>query len=155
MDDLEKILSQHPLLHGLPPQHLRVLAGCASNVRFNAGRIIFREGQEATGCYFIRSGRVAVEIYAAQPGPVTIETISEGGILGWSWLVPPYRTHFDARAVELTRAIAIDTTCLRGKMTQDHDLGYELLNRFAQVIVQRLTAASIQLLDIYAVRERG
>ncbi len=155
MDDLEGILGQHPLLQDLAPRHLRELAGCASNVRFNAGQMIFHEEDEATGCYFIRSGRVAIEIYAGPPGPVTIETVSEGGILGWSWLVPPYRTHFDARAVELTRAIAIDTTCLRAKMTQDHDLGYELLNRFAQVIVQRLTAASIQLLDIYRVRERG
>jgi hypothetical protein len=75
--------------------------------------------------------------------------LGEGEILGWSWLIPPYNWHFDARAVELTRAIALDGKCLRNKCEQDHDLGYELLKRFAHIMEQRLQATRLQLLDVY------
>jgi CRP/FNR family cyclic AMP-dependent transcriptional regulator len=150
VDEFERILSEHPLLQGLSPGQIHMLAGCASEARFDAGDFIYREGQEANTCYFIRSGMVAVQINAGQPGPVTVETVSEGGIVGWSWIVPPYRSHFDTRAMEATSAIVIDTRCFREKMAQDHDLGYEFLKRFVQVVVHRLRAARIQLLDIYA-----
>jgi CRP-like cAMP-binding protein len=80
---------------------------------------------------------------------VTIETINEGEVLGWSWLFPPYKRQYDARAIVLTRAIAFDGKCLRGKCDQDQQLGYELMRRFAQVMVDRLRAARVQMLDIY------
>ncbi len=73
-------------------------------------------------------------------------------MLGWSWLIPPYHWHFDAKAVEPTRAIALDARCMRTKCEKDHDLGYELMKRFAQIIEQRLDATRWQLLDVYSVR---
>jgi len=70
-------------------------------------------------------------------------------VLGWSWLIEPYKWHFDARAVELTRVIALNGECLRKKCEQDHDLGYALMKRVAQLMEQRLTATRMQLLDMY------
>jgi hypothetical protein len=54
--------------------------------------------------------------------------------------------------VELTRAIALDGKCLRKKSEEDHDLGYELLRRFSSIIVERLEATRLQLLDVYKAR---
>jgi len=73
-------------------------------------------------------------------------------VLGWSWLVSPYRWHFSARVVEETRAIALDAKCLRGKCETDHELGYELLNRVLHVVEQRLQSTRMQLLDVYSVQ---
>ena len=70
--------------------------------------------------------------------------------MGWSWLLPPYTWRFCARAVEATRAIALDAKCLRAKCEQNHDLGYELLKRFSQNIYRRLDSTRLQLLDLYA-----
>ena len=78
-------------------------------------------------------------------------TVDAGEILGWSWLLPPYQWKFNARAMESIRAIALDGKCLRTKCEENHDLGYELLKRFAQVIEKRLEATRLQLLDVYAV----
>ena len=78
-----------------------------------------------------------------------IDTVEEGDVLGWSWLIPPYHWHFDARAIDLTRAIALDGKCLRTKCEEDHNLGYELLKRFSHIIEQRLQATRIRLLDVY------
>ena len=152
METLEPILAQHPFLKELEPRHLKILVGCASNVRFNAGQVLFHEGEEANQFYMIRQGKVAIEILAPELGPITVQTIGEGDVLGWSWLIPPYRWRFGARAVELTRAIALDGKCLRQKSEEDHDLGYELLKRFSGIIVERLEATRLQLLDVYKAR---
>ena len=80
---------------------------------------------------------------------VTIETIDDGDVVGWSWLFPPYRWHFDARALDVVRAVAFDGACLRGKCDDDHAFGYELLDRFSPVMLERLQATRLQLLDVY------
>jgi CRP-like cAMP-binding protein len=137
------------VLKGLDPAHLNLIVGCASNVRFNPGEFIFRAGQEANHFYVVRNGRVSIETFAPQRGAITIETVADGELLGWSWLIPPFEWHFDARALSLTRAIALDARCLRGKCDNDPALGYELLKRFSQVMEQRLEATRLQLLDLY------
>ncbi len=152
METLEPLLAQHPFLKDMDTNHLKLLVGCASNVRFNTGQYLFREGEEANQFYMIRQGKVAVEIFAAERGPIIIQTIGDGDVLGWSWLIPPYRWRFGARALELTRAIVLDGKCLRTKSEEDHNLGYELLKRFSNIIAERLEATRLQLLDVYSTR---
>jgi len=149
METLERILVEHPFFQGMQDEYLKLLAGCASNVRFNAGEFVLREGEEAHQFYLIRHGKVALEVFAPERGSITIQTLGEGEVLGWSWLVPPYRWRFDARAIELTRAIALDGKCLREKSEKDCCLGYELLKRFSQVMVEHLQATRFQLLNVY------
>lgn len=149
MENLERIVTEHPFFTGMSAEHLSLLAGCASNVRFDADQFVLREGSEASEFYLIRHGKVALEVYAPDRGALTVQTLGPGEILGWSWLVPPYRWKFDARAVELTRAIALDGRCLREKSESDCRLGYELLKRFSQVMAEHLQNARLQLLNVY------
>jgi CRP-like cAMP-binding protein len=151
MDNLEGTLSEHPFFKDLNADILKLVVGCASNVRFEKGDFIFREGEEADQFYLIRHGSVGLEIFSPSRGALEIQTLDEGDILGWSWLIPPYEARFDARAKELTRAIALDGKCLRAKCEDDHNLGYELLKRFSSIVGQRLDATRVQLLDIYGV----
>jgi CRP-like cAMP-binding protein len=146
---LERVLLEHPLLKGCQRQYIQLLVGCASNVRFNAGETILRQGEEANLLYLIRQGKVALEIPDSARGPIIVQTLGEGDVLGWSWAITPYRWHFDARAVELTRAIALDGKCLRDKCELDHDLGYEVMRRVTHVMEHRLQATRLQLLDVY------
>ncbi|MCA9771132.1 MAG: cyclic nucleotide-binding domain-containing protein [Myxococcales bacterium] len=149
LESLESIIAEHPFCKGLDPRYVELLTGCASNVRFPAGERLFRTGEPADDFYILRHGDVAIEIREAARGTVTVETIHEGDVLGWSWLVPPYRWSFDARAITLVRAIAFDGACLRGKCEENHDLGYEVLKRVTQVVSDRLAATRLQLLDLY------
>lgn len=146
---LEPILASHPFCRDLAPRYLRLLVGCASNVVFRPGDIIFRTEDAVDQFYLIRVGKVAVELYVPARGAVTVQTLSEGEVLGWSWLIPPYRATFGVRAVELTRAIGIDGKCLRNKCETDHDLGYDLFKRVAPILVHQLEATQVQLLDLY------
>jgi CRP-like cAMP-binding protein len=151
METLEPVLAKHPFLRDVPERHLRLLVGCASQVRFAPGEFLFRMGEEANRFYLLRQGRVAMEHYTAEHGAITVETVGEGEALGWSWLVPPYRWHLDGRVIEPTLALSFDAVCLRGKCEEDHDLGYELYKRFAPVIAQRLQATRLQVLDVHRV----
>jgi CRP/FNR family cyclic AMP-dependent transcriptional regulator len=149
MQTLELILAGHPFFEGLERPYLDLITSCAANVRFAAGEYLLREGESADQFYLLRQGKVALETYAPPRGAITIETIEEGEVLGWSWLFPPYRWHFSARALESVRALALDGACLRDKIATDHRLGYELMRRFAYVMMQRLQATRLQLLDVY------
>ncbi len=149
--DLRPILSEHPFFKDLKQEYLDFIVGCASNVRFKPDEVIFEEGGEANKFYLIRDGKVAIEILAGQHRPIIIQTIHEGDILGWSWLVPPHLSRFHCRAAAETRAIALDGKCLREKCEKDHAMGYELLMRLTKILTQRLESTRMQLLDIYDV----
>jgi CRP/FNR family transcriptional regulator, cyclic AMP receptor protein len=149
METLGQILSEHPFLKGLDQKQIELITGCASNIRFDAGQIIIREGEEAEQFYIIRQGKVTLQIYTPTHGSIIIDTLTDGDVLGWSWLIPPYQWRFDAVASELTRAIALDGKCLRTKCEADHNLGYELLKRFAAIVDERLESTRIRLLDVY------
>ena len=146
---LERILREHPFFADLSEEFCTLVCSCAKNVRFEAGQYLFRESEPANEFYLIRHGRVAFELHAPDRGAVTFQTLGEGEIVGVSWLIPPYRWTFDARALTLVRAIAMDATCLRQKCEADHDLGYDMMKRFMPVLIQRLQATRLQILDVY------
>lgn len=150
VEGLDSLLKEHPFFRDFQPDALALMAGCARNERFEAGSTIFREGSPADHFYIVRRGDVAVEVGMPGRGRVTLQTLHDGEILGWSWLVPPYKWSFDARALSLVRAVSLDAACLRRKMEENHELGYRLLQRFVPVMAERLTAARLQMQDLYA-----
>ncbi len=155
MTTLEPLLVRHEFFRDLEPAYLSLLVGCASNVRFAGGTFLFREGEPAQQFFLIREGKVALEIAAPGRGHLVVQTVGEGGLVGVSWLFPPYRYQFDARATSPVRALALDGVCLRGHCEQDNRLGYELMQRFTRIAVQRLQATRLQMLDVYGRADAG
>jgi CRP/FNR family transcriptional regulator, cyclic AMP receptor protein len=149
IEGLERIVCEHRFFAGLGEAFCKLVAGCAKNVRFEAGQYLIHEDDPADQLYLIRHGRVALQIQEAGRGALTFQTLGEGEIVGVSWLIPPYHWRHDARALELVRAIAMDANCLRDKCEADHDLGYELMKRFVPVLFERLHATRMQMLDVY------
>jgi CRP/FNR family transcriptional regulator, cyclic AMP receptor protein len=149
MESLERILREHPFFATISAEHLKVLTGCAKNHRFAAGEYLCREGAPANEFFLVRHGKVALEIAAPGKTPIVFETVGDGEIAGASWLVPPYRWNFDARALQLTRAIGLDADCLRGKCDADPQLGYDMMKAFLPILVNRLQATRLQILDVY------
>jgi CRP/FNR family cyclic AMP-dependent transcriptional regulator len=148
--DFRKLLGDHPFFAGMTPEHLTTVSGCAANAHFPAGKQIFRQLEPADYFYVIREGQIAIDIESADRGIITIQTLGDGDVLGWSWLFPPYVWHFDARATTPTHAVAMDGRCLRAKCDSDPALGYDLMKRFSALVIARLQATRIQLMDIFA-----
>lgn len=149
MRTLEEYLPEHPFFAGLDPAVLDLVVGCARNVHLNDGSVLFRTGEAADTFYVVRRGRVGLDVHDPRRGSLTIATLEAGDVVGWSWLVPPYRWLFDARAVAEVSAVSLDGACLRAKCDRDPAVGYALMQRVAQVMYQRLQDARIRLLDVY------
>lgn len=144
--DLESAVANHPFLSDLSPAHLRVLTEQAMRARFAPDDMIFDAGDPANRFYAIEHGQIAIESDSST-GPVLIETVGEGDVLGWSWLYPPYYWHYSARALDQTLAIFFYGTRLREICETDRELGYELIKRTTRVVIHRLQATRRRLLE--------
>ncbi len=148
-------LADFALLAGLTDAQRAAVCATAREVEFSAGERLFDEGQEANGCWLIRSGRVNLETVAPGHRRLRVQTLGGGDVLGWSWLVPPRHWHFSAVAIDPVSAIEFDTEKLRALAEQDPGLGYQLALRLFEALLQRLQNTRARLLDLYgSSRER-
>lgn len=148
--DIRTLLVENPFFEGIPDAYLETMAACGKLMHFKPGDFLLREGDEADTFFLIRDGEVAIESDIPAAGPLSVARVSAGGITGYSWLFPPYRNGFDSIALTNVSAVALNGECLRGKAEADHQLGYHLMKRFAQVMLDRLQAARLQMLDVYS-----
>lgn len=149
MKQLDQLLGESPFFVDLGDDMRTLLAGCARNVHFAADEHLFHTGEPADRCYLVRRGRVALELVGSGGHRLIIDTVDPGGMAGMSWLVPPYRWHLDARAVEPTSAIELDASCLRSKCSAEPRIGYLLLQRVAHAMYERMESTLLQLMDVY------
>ena len=139
-------LATHPFLHGMSPDELAWLAGTARDVRFPARHRLFEDGGYAGHFWLIRSGHVSLDLHIPGRGPVVIDTIGMGELLGWSWLFPPYRWAFGAVAATAVEAFEFDVAAVRECCAAVPGLGHELNQRITQVLAKRLQATRIRLI---------
>jgi len=145
-----QLLTEHPFLTGLPPRWIDRLAGSVRRIGYPAGHRIFHEGAPAEHFWLIHSGRVALDIHVPGRGDVLIETLLPGTVLGWSWLFPPYRWHFGAVAADLTHTVQFDAAGVIQLCDDDPEFGFVLMHRFMGVLIDRLQATRVRLLDLYS-----
>jgi CRP/FNR family transcriptional regulator, cyclic AMP receptor protein len=148
MQSIKQTLATTPMFRNLTREQLGTLADLGEDVDFGDGAYLVQEGQPADWFFVIREGFVALQTDAPS-GAITIETLHNSDPVGWSWLFEPYLNHFDARSRGATHAIRFDAATLRVRCAEDPVLGYELMRSFTSVIVERLQATRLQLLDVY------
>ncbi len=152
---LRAAIAGHPFFRLLGESQLDILAECAMQTKFRSGDVIFQQGDVADRFYLIEHGSVALQTEQPGHGTIPIQTLGAGDTLGWSWLFPPHIWRFSARAVEPTQAIFFYGTRLRARCEQDLGLGDELMRRTARVVVERLQATQLQLVEISQVAMRA
>lgn len=148
--DLRSYLSKHPFFVGLSEQHLDLVASLSTAARYGTQQRVFKYDTDANHFYVLREGKVGVEIPAVAGEPLRIQTVGNGGVLGWSWLIPPYRWLFDARALAPSEILVLDGARLRAECEADPRLGYELMKRFATLMAERLNASRLAAIRHYS-----
>src|SRR5579862_4778756 len=118
-------LAAHPFLRGMPRDQLSALAEAARDVSFPARHRLFEDGGNANRFWLIQSGHVSLDLHIPGEGPVVIETIGMGELLGWSWLFPPYQWAFGAVAATEVEAFEFDAPAVRDRCAADLAVGYE------------------------------
>ena len=116
-------------------------------VEFKPDESIFQEGAPANRFYVILEGKVVLESEVKERGMVPIQTLGPGDNLGWTWLFPPHYLHFSARSLDPVKALFFYGTRLQQQCEEDHDLGYELMKRIAEVLIQNLHATQQRLME--------
>ena len=150
MTDLNHLLRSHPFVSELNDADVATLESCGTTlVSFEPDDRIVRDGEEASGCFFVTDGDVALNLCDVGIGTTTIQTVHGGDVVGWSWLIPPYRGAFDATALSQVTAWRTDAALLRKAMERDREFGYSMMKRFCDVIVSRIAASRLRLIDIY------
>ena len=139
-------LATHPFLHGMSPDQLGMLAEAARNVSFPARHRLFEDGGNATRFWLIQSGHVSLDLHVPGEGPVVIESIGMGELLGLSWLFPPYKWAFGAVAATSVEAFEFDAPTVRELCAAYPGLGYEFNQRVTRVLAKRLQATRIRLI---------
>jgi CRP-like cAMP-binding protein len=150
-EKLRSLLAQHCFTRDLPPAFVDRIVDHARVVTYPEGTTLFSDGAPAQSFHLVIDGRVAIELHSPGRGTQVIDTVEPCETVGWSWLVPPYRWVFNARAVTDVTAVTVDAQALRGLAEEDPAFGYALLQKVAAVMLDRMQAARLRLADMYGV----
>jgi CRP-like cAMP-binding protein len=148
-EKIHGLIAQHCFTRELPERYVQMLVEHADVRAYQEGAVLFTEGMPADRFHLIVSGRVAILMHVPGRGDQVVDTVEDCETAGWSWLVPPYRWFFDARAVTDVLAVTVDAKALRALCDDDPAFGYLLLQRVTQVMLERMQAARIRLADVY------
>jgi CRP-like cAMP-binding protein len=143
------VLQQHPFVAEFRPAHTARLAELAQQVHFDAGQIIFHEGDDYSVFFLLVEGMVALEIEAPEQ-VLRVQTLYAGDEFDWSALLPHAGKHFQARALSPVTALAFEGEHLLASFKADPEFGLAFMLRLMGVVSERLRATRVQLLDMYA-----
>lgn len=148
--EIAKLLSGQDFFSELNQQQLSWLAGQGVEREFKTGQLIARQGERADRFYLLLEGRLEVEVPAIAGPSLQVTQLGAHQIFGWSWLIRPYKWHFNARATEPTRALDFDGTAILARCEEDKEFGYLLLKRFSSLMAHRLESAQRKMMDQWA-----
>lgn len=138
---IAEYLSSHEFFFGLNDNFLQFLCECASEFAIKKGQILFQQGENADKFYIVRSGRISIQIPAIIGPNLEIQTLGKDQVLGWSWLIPPFKWNFQAMPEEDSELIMFDGATILERCEQEPRFGYELLKKFSALMSIRLDAA--------------
>ncbi|WP_200841636.1 cyclic nucleotide-binding domain-containing protein [Actinomadura sp. K4S16] len=147
-------LAEERFFAGMPGSHLAALAATATAMDVPAGHRFFEEGWAAGHFWLLRSGTVALDLQVPGRGAVVVETLPPSSVLGWSWMFPPHIWRFGAVSLGPVRALRFEGAEVRELCAADLRLGYDLTLRFGAVLLDRLEATRVRVLDLYAAPDR-
>jgi CRP-like cAMP-binding protein len=151
LDELRLELQKIPWFRELQIKHLDMLAGITQLRDVKAGEVLFREGDRAGAIYIVLSGRIALDMAVPPRGKMRFHTAEMWEVIGWSSATPVvHQRTASATAVVDGRLAVVDAAKLRELCDQDHDLGYLVMRRLANIVASRLMSSRLQLLDMFA-----
>lgn len=144
---IQDYLSTHKFFSGLDENFLKFLSESATELSIKKNDVLFQQGKRADTFYLLREGQISVQVPALVGPSLEIQQLGDNQLLGWSWLIPPYRWNFMARAEQDSYLLEFDGNAILTRCEEDAEFGYELLKRFATLMSERLDAARQKMMD--------
>ena len=136
-----------PVFSGLSDDVLKFLSECSGARAIRKGQILFQQGENADKFFVVRHGRITIRMPAIMGPSLEIQTLGNDQVLGWSWLIAPYKWNFQAMAEEDSELLQFDGAAILARCEQDPKFGYELFKKFAGLMSMRLDAARLKMMD--------
>ena len=140
-------LAAHAFFSALNEDYIKLLSEFVTERQLAKGEVLFQQGKTADKFYLVRKGQVSVQVPALVGPALELQVLGENQLLGWSWLIPPYRWNFLARAVEDSELLEFDGQAILARCEKDPKFGYELYKRFTELMSERLNAARQKMMD--------
>lgn len=116
-------LSNVPLFQDLPRKSIDRLTKFVRPRSFQAGDVIFREGEEGVGFFIVTSGKVKVTREGAE-----LATVGENGFFGEMALLDNHRRSATVQAISDTETLAIMRADFLAELRTNADLAVEMLS---------------------------
>lgn len=147
---LAKRLENVEFFGDLEVEHREWLAEHATERQFEDGQLLARQGDKADRFFLVLEGELVVEVPALTGPSLEVTRLGEGKVFGWSWLIKPYRWHFNARAAGAAQVLEFDGLAILERAEAEPAFGYALLRRFSALMGLRLEAAQRKMMDQWA-----
>lgn len=134
---------------GLDEAVVQRLAESSEVVEVDPGGRLASEGGPADAAYVVARGSVQLGIHQRQTD-LTVATVGEGELLGWSWMVEPHRWSFDVTSAGGARLVRVPADQLEALVAEDPAAGVALCRNLLGVVSRRLRDTRVQLLDVHA-----
>jgi CRP/FNR family cyclic AMP-dependent transcriptional regulator len=130
---------------------INMLASMAEEVEYEDGHYFHQEDDQIGKVYIIEQGEISlVKPFPQQDKEVVINTLSAGDVFGWTSLLPPFTAGSGAKSVGKCKLLEFDAALLREKFEADHEFGYLMMVKIAQIIRERLDSIVIETLAYQA-----
>jgi CRP/FNR family cyclic AMP-dependent transcriptional regulator len=146
---LIQTLQTIPWFLELKPRQLEQLASIARFRTLKADEILFHEGDREDLLYIVMEGQIALEVFVPSQGLVRTYTAETLDVIGWSSMTPIVRQRTaTAQAITNCSVLLFNGEWLRNLCDQDHDLGYIIMRRLANVVASRFLSTRLTLFDL-------
>ncbi len=132
-------LKQSELFGSLQEPQLDIILSHSSIESLAPGKIIFRQGEEATHLYLLIDGAVDLSVKTAdQTQFMTSQVQKEGAVFGIPSLIEPFRYNVTAKSLTATKVLQIEAAQLRKSMEENPRMGMEIMRKLASTYFTRL-----------------
>lgn len=146
-NSIQQVLSDAPVFSGLSDDFIARLAAHASERKVQSGEVLFRSGEQARHFFMLIDGEVSIEIPAVTGPTLQVQRLRPIRVLGWSWLLPPFKWSFNARAETDSTVLEFDGEAVLKDCEADPAFGYEVIKRFSALMAERLDAAHKKMME--------
>ena len=140
-------LAAHEFFSEISDDILKFLCECSSTYEIKKEQILFRQGEPADKFYIIRNGTISIQMPAIMGPALDIQTLGKDQVLGWSWLISPYKWNFQTKADEYSELLQFEAAAILARCDQEPKFGYELFKKFAGLMSAGLNAARQKMMD--------
>lgn len=136
MAELERVIG-HEIFRQFRAEQISAISAASEVIKFKAGDIIYRRGQQADSVYVVIEGQVALRIPGSEAMGLAIDICDRGDLFGTSVFFDMGQYALNAECVEDSEILRIDFPVLKDIIERNRLAGLAIQTQIAKVYYNR------------------